>query len=265
MWAGSAARSILASARVHVSLTVVDNVSKRSGELGGYLPAGTEIIRSPRNGGYTGGANLALKDWLSRPETEFCILCSHDLHVTPDAIHEMLAQMQFNPEYAVIEPTIWQQEPKGHMPDAPALREVKWATGACLMLRRSSVQGIYFDERFGSYVEDVDFCLRVSDAGHKIGWATRAVAWELGSTSTTAGVRVKANTIRLEAKRNGLKGFVCATSSLALWGLRFGIATCMLWRPRDRRVASRRECVECFRALAAVVQPGLWKCLSQCN
>lgn len=258
-WAASAARSIMGSGDVNVKLTVIDNVSERSGELVGWLPKGTRVIRSSRNGGYAGGANMALRDWLAESDgPEFCAIVAHDLHVTPDAFQEMLALLRTGPELGVVGPVIWQHEPKGIFPDASQLRELEWATGACLMLRRSAVEGIFFDENFGSYVEDVDFCLRVADAGHKIGLATRAVAWELGSASPAAGVAVKANTIRLGTKRRGLKGFVVAFIILVSWALRFGVAACLVWRPKERRVASWRECCECFLALAAVANPVFW-------
>src|SRR6202043_2508544 len=112
--------------------------------------------------------------------------------------------------------------------------------------------------RFGSYVEDMDFCFQVTDAGHKIGIATHAVAWELGSVSPSAGVMVKANTVRLRAKRGGWRSGVLATASLALMGIRSGLGGFAPWCTRDRRFASRRQSWECFRALAAVVRPGFW-------
>ena len=184
------------------------------------------------NGGYTGGANEALRLWLARPDRpEYCVICSHDLHVLPNTFAIMADLLAAHPEYGVLGPTIWQHESQGPYPfcDDPVM-QVEWASGCCLMLRRSSVTGIVFDEAFGSYVEDVDFCLRVSDAGWKIGRATKAEAWELGSASPRVLTLIRANTVRLKVKRRGFPGSLAAIPSLIVQGVRSGLGGIAPWR-----------------------------------
>ncbi len=48
-------------------------------------------------------------------------------------------------------------------------KEVDWLLGACLMIRRKTLDEIgFFDERFFLYFEDVDLCRRAKNAGWKI-------------------------------------------------------------------------------------------------
>ena len=135
--------------------------------------------------------------------------------------------------------------------------QIEWESGCCLMLRRSSVTGIDFDERFGSYVEDVDFCLRVSDAGWKIGMATKAEAWELGSASPHAMTLVRANTVRLKVKRRGFPGGLAAISSHR--------ARCAIgaWRncalaPRSPEPRLVESVPSMCHSLKLVVRPSFW-------
>lgn len=258
-WAASACRSILESTGIKPIITVIDNLSPQTKKLSSVLPSNIRVIYVSHNGGFTSAANLALQDWVDRMDsTEFCMICAHDLHVKPNAIGEMLTQLHLNPEYGIVNPTIWQHEPKGHYRDPMPLKTTEWASGACLMLRRQSVQDVRFDERFGSYCEDVDFCLAVSDRGWKIGLATRAVAWELGSVSSRAGIMVKANTIRLQVKRAGILSGIWALVILMTGGIRALISSIMLWRKRQKRRDSFKQFNESMRAILTVLNPKFW-------
>jgi GT2 family glycosyltransferase len=170
----------------------------------------------------------------------------------------MLALLKSDARYGVVGPVLGRQGPKTPEVNAPPVQEVEWASGACLVLRRSAVKGIFFDEQFGSYIEDIDFCLRVSDAGYKIGRAKRAMAWDLGSISPTAGERCEVNHVRLMAKRGGWKGALAAAAVLLLNCVRFGLASLAVWRPRDRRRASRLSFRDHSRAVVALVGHGQW-------
>jgi len=259
-WAASAVNTILVSEGVQVELTVIDNPSERSVLLRSALPDTVEIVWRARNDGYTGVANEALRLWQARPDRpEYCVICSHDLHGRPDTFAIMADLLAADPEYGVLGPTVWRDESRGHYPFcADPLLQVEWVPGCCLMLRRSSATGIVFDEAFGSYVEDVDFCLRVSDAGWKIGLATKAEAWELGSASPRAMTLVRANTVRLKVKRRGFPGGLAAISSLIVQGVRSGLGGIALWRPGPQRRDSSNRCRACASALSLVVRPSFW-------
>lgn len=259
-WAGSAARSVLSSEGVDVALTVIDNPSDRSAELHSHLPVDVEVVHRAVNSGYAGGANEALRRWRSDGDpAEFCVLCSHDLHVCPDALAIMADTLAAHPDYGILEPTIWQGAPRGPLPGTHApIQPVDWATGCCLMLRRDAVANIDFDGSFQSYVEDVDFCLRVRDAGWKVGLATRAVGWELGSATPRAEALVKANTVRLRAKRRGRVGGAAAVASLVGDSARSALGGIAGWRPSTSRTASRRRLRASLEALTLIARPSFW-------
>ena len=243
-----------------MELTVLDNLSKRSRELAHLLPPNVRIIYSKKNSGYTGGANLGLELWRSKEaNAAYGVICSHDLHVEPDTFRKMLNVLEMHPEFGIVGPALWEHEPKGPYPDSLPLRSVAWVSGCCLMLRRSAVEGISFDESFASYVEDVDFCLRVSDTGHQIGRVNGAVAWGFGSVSPRAGQSVKANVVRLHAKRNGRMRGVLAVVQLASDWMQMPVG-----RPRPLETTippsriPRTGALECFRAVTTVCRPSFW-------
>lgn len=194
-WLLAAAKTIKASKPV-VRLIVVSN----SGPID--VPGATVIV-TERNGGYAGGANIAIQHWLFGSEP-FAVIGSHDLHVQPDTFHLLLKGMARDPELGIAAPA---------MPDAGHGESFggeycRWVSGQCLLLRRECIQEIgLFDERFSSYVEDVDISLRAWDAGWKVGIVREAWAHGLGSalTSRTDVLhRQWANVVGLKRKRGGL-------------------------------------------------------------
>jgi hypothetical protein len=68
--------------------------------------------------------------------------------------------------------------------DAP--RQVAWATGACLMLRRRALDEIgLLDEGFFMYEEDLDLCLRLGRAGWEIVYLPGVRTSHVGEASPT--------------------------------------------------------------------------------
>ena len=77
--------------------------------------------------------------------------------------------------------------------------------GAALYRRSAVLAGGGFDERFGTYLEDVDLGLRLRLAGWSCRWEPRAVAHHAGGGSTAAlrhgpGAWVERNTLLLAAR-----------------------------------------------------------------
>lgn len=270
-WCAAAATSILASRGVAVEVTVVDNGDSGIPKLADCLPPTCRIIRTGTNRGYTGGANAALADWRARfSEGELCVIASHDLHVLPDTLARLVNVASAHPGSGVVAPAlleprlvtggVWRKGRATLVPSEHGDEEVvqrDWASGTCLMLRRACVDSVgSFDESLGSYVEDVDYCLRAGDEGWKVLVATTAHARGLGTTSTRSLEYITANTVLLNTKRQGLRGaatsmgrfaWLCATSFAA------GVAP---WRTRDRRAESRLHATRRTAALAGLVRSG---------
>jgi GT2 family glycosyltransferase len=66
------------------------------------------------------------------------------------------------------------------------VREVPFLSGACLMVRRRAISDVGpLDERFRMYTEDVDWCMRMREAGWSIVFLPTATITHLGGKSTT--------------------------------------------------------------------------------
>jgi len=53
--------------------------------------------------------------------------------------------------------------------DSDRIREVEWVTGACLLVRRETIEEVgLLDENFFMYYEDADWCYRMREKGWKV-------------------------------------------------------------------------------------------------
>ena len=197
-WLRSACASILTS-DISVQLRVIDN----SGDVPALDPA-VRVIEAGGNLGFTGGANLALRDWMAG-EAEFCVVGSHDLHVAPGTLALMRRALENDPELGIVGPVL------AHGPEMPepsaGIAEVPWVSGTCMMLRRRCIEQIgLFDERYGSYAEDFDLCYRATRAGWRVALVGSAVAHGLGTAHGGQGSRRLANSVLFDRKFYGLRG-----------------------------------------------------------
>lgn len=257
-WCACAAESLLASRGVSIRVMVVDNGQRTGPPLADLLSPRVRVLRSGGNLGYAGGANIALADWArSFPASPVCLIGSHDLQVGPDTVRELLRRARANQEYGILGPTIevpvegslfrssggvWRRGGAIQLPlgEARGIEERDWASGTCLLIRRDCVNDIgSFDERFGSYVEDVDLCLRANDAGWKVGVVATAVASTVGSASPNGVGLNEANLILLTVKRQGLSRGLIGCMRVLLDGARSLGGSLAPWRNRTRRETSR--------------------------
>jgi GT2 family glycosyltransferase len=253
-WCASAVKSVSQSRSVRVQLAVVDNGQTEGPPLSAVLPEGVPILTMSENRGYTGGANAALWDWRSRwPGSEFCVIGSHDLHVSSDTFARLLSAAQENPSFGIFAPAlvapfefgggVWTGENAraARVSDERGLVERDWVSGACLVLRAACIDQVGgFDERFGSYFEDVDLCLRARDAGWKVGVVMEATAWGLGCGSEEAPLLLEANSVLLAFKRGGMIRGTRALVRLVAWTARCALGVVSFWRPGERRRMSRQ-------------------------
>lgn len=262
-WLRSAIDSVRASTEVDVRVTVIDN----SGDLRAEdLPAGVELVTPETNGGYTGGANAALADVRRRmPAATELVVASHDLHVAPSTLATLRRALEDDPALGVVGPRLsapavscggtWDGT-RARMRDVPGSTAPDWVSGTLLMLRRECIDDVgWFDTTFGSYCEDVDYCLRAGDAGWEIGVVTEAEAWGLGSAAGVVQDRIERNLVRLSVKRSGRRRIVPILAGRAgplvrALGVGVGVG---LHRPSVRRRA-RANIVPHARNLASTAQ-----------
>jgi GT2 family glycosyltransferase len=186
-WCAESVVSLLAQRDVETRVAVINN--------GGVLdlPAQVEVIESGGNVGYTGGANMGLQRGLGT-SAPFILVGCHDVRLTPGSLRAMLDLLRSDPGLGIVGPVL---DGAGGTE-----RDLDWISGTALLLRREVAERVQFDERWGSYVEDVDFCFRTRDLGWRVGRAGEAHAITCGSVdSAAAGHLMHSNTLVLFVRR----------------------------------------------------------------
>jgi N-acetylglucosaminyl-diphospho-decaprenol L-rhamnosyltransferase len=243
-WCEESVSSLTTSEGVDVDITVVHN----GGEIP-QLPNTTKLIVPDHNLGFTGGANLGIRELLNT-DAEYVLIASHDLIVEPNTLSGMVATAQRHERCGIVGPRY--SEPKHdrcriEFDDGDTIVDA-WI-GACLLLKRACVEDVgEFDERFGSYLEDIDYCYRARD----LGWEVRVapvVADTLGTQSDRVHAIATANWTLFHLKRapslrdrtrlrlRMLSGYVRALlSSKAPWRSRAQRDRSAVYRDEWRRV-----------------------------
>ncbi|MBI2984526.1 MAG: glycosyltransferase family 2 protein [Candidatus Kerfeldbacteria bacterium] len=186
---------------------VVDNDS-RDGSVGmvrQQFPA-VQVIASPKNVGFAAGMNIGL----ARATGRVVLLLNPDVAIFHQAVATLIDYLDTHPQVGLAAPklinpdgttqlscyrfpNIWtpllRRTPLGRFPagrrtlrrylmsdwDHQDNRAVGWVLGACMLIRRTSLERIGpFDERFFLYFEDVDLCRRMWQAGWEVHYAASA-------------------------------------------------------------------------------------------
>lgn len=178
-----AAASALASIGVQVSVTMVDN--------GSDVPVRSRpevsLVRSEHNLGVAAGRNLGA----GGATAPFVCFLDSDAALDPDCLAALVRALD-DPGVALAAPVFHGYRPEHTAGRAPTLgrklaraagvtstyaaslgagpvRAVDFSIGACQLVRRDAFLEIGgFDERYFYGPEDVDLCLRLADAGHRV-------------------------------------------------------------------------------------------------
>jgi GT2 family glycosyltransferase len=208
------------------------------------------VVRSGGNLGYAGGANLGVADWLSGP-ADLCVVACHDVTLDVAALETMVAAARQHPDYGVLAPTPRENVAAGPIvARADGMSDVTWASGTCLLLRRTCIEQIgSFDPDFGSYGEDIDLCVRVRRAGWKVGIVDRASAAGTGSVEPRFRTQMYVNQVRLRAKHAGVPA---ATKMLLAFPALAALDAARWMLRRDEKLLRRAQ--GRIRAIPAAVQ-----------
>lgn len=153
-----------------------------------------EVISIPKNLGFCGGYNFALK----QVQAEFYVLLNSDVEVTEGWLSPLLAAFDDN-KVGAAQPKILSYREKQKFEYAGAAggfidflgypfcrgrvfnsieqdhqqyddtRNVFWATGACIMIRSQLFHSLgAFDESFFAHMEEIDLCWRLNRSGFKV-------------------------------------------------------------------------------------------------
>jgi N-acetylglucosaminyl-diphospho-decaprenol L-rhamnosyltransferase len=236
-----------------IDVVVVDNASPtESLSVLDGLPVHT--IALERNGGFAHGCNVGWRSGTGR----YVLLLNPDATMAPDAVRRLVRELDEHPEAGAAAPRI--VEPDGELDLSlrrfPRLRstfaqalflhrvfpeaswtdevvrdhdaytqsaEVDWVSGACVLLRRSTLEEIGgLDEEYFHYCEDIDLCRSIWAAGKTIRYVPDAVAVHEGGASAprTALLPVLAAArIRYARKHRGRVGAELERAGVALGAL----------------------------------------------
>ncbi len=184
---------------------------------------GARVVTTFRNRGFAGGVNWALP-WCRAP---FVFLLNPDARLVDEQIPELVSILEVNPRIGAVGPRItnskgvrypscrrfprpwtfvlvrsalsrfpgaWRERNRYFMEDVPENEEmdVNWLSGSALILRKEALEDLGgLDERFFLYMEEVDLCKRLDQAGWSVRYAPRCtVMHDDGSASVSAGLKV---------------------------------------------------------------------------
>lgn len=256
-WCAASTRSLLASEGVTLDVSVVDN---GGGRLSGLLPMDVRVIPTGRNLGFAGGANRAIADWQARyPSGRWLLIGSHDLQVERHSVQLLVEAAAAHPNFGILAPLVEGREHRIPHPYSKlkvgTVVPSDWLSGTCMLIRRECIEHLGgFEEAFGSYVEDVELCLRAQDAGWSVGVVMGCSARGLGSADELARDRlIAANSVLLARRRGGRRAGANATVRLAGLAVRHGAAGIWPGRPANARRRSRYLLAVDVHALGRVV------------
>jgi GT2 family glycosyltransferase len=167
------------------------------------------LIEAGTNLGYAGGNNLGLRHALEQG-AEWVVLINNDATVAPDVIQGFEKAARARPRAGMLAgkvyfadrpQTIWfagqrvntllgySGRPRGYgRLDGERYRRVQptgRAVGALMAVSAGAIASVgLLDEDLFAYVEDVDWALRIRDAGWEVVFASEAHAWHRVSAST---------------------------------------------------------------------------------
>ncbi|MDX5346171.1 MAG: glycosyltransferase family 2 protein [Hymenobacteraceae bacterium] len=165
------------------------------------------LIRHEVNLGFCGGYNEALK----QVNSKFYVLLNSDVEVTPNWAQPVIELMEQDEQIAACQPKIKAfhqpdyfeyagagggyidslgypfcrgrifddlEKDKGQYND---VREVFWATGACMFVRASAYQELGgLEENFFAHMEEIDLCWRFHNAGYKVYYCGKSEVYHVG-------------------------------------------------------------------------------------
>lgn len=187
---------------------VVDNCSSdESAEMVAQEFPEVTLIRAPANNGYSAGNNLGLRafGFPEHPQARHAMLLNPDTVVPADALHRMVAFADAHADIGVVGPRLILPDgtldkacrrsfptpevsfyrlaglsklfPKSKRfgrynmtyLDEHAQADVDSVVGACMLVRAEAIQKAgLLDEQFFMYGEDLDWCLRLKQAGYRV-------------------------------------------------------------------------------------------------
>ena len=260
-------RSLRASVYPVRRVYVVDNGSRDgSPEMVRTEFPEVELLRMPGNVGFARANNAAF----ARSDADALLLLNPDARLAPGALGALTAELDADETIGVAGPVLvgWdggvqyeggRRDPSvlgefgnithlnARLPrsvlgrylmnewDHRSSRDVQVVSGACMLLRRSALDGRLFRSDFYMYGEDVELCQRLRDAGWRVRYvATAEVLHKGAASSRRARTRMRVAGVlsmaQLLSRRRGAFVAACYLAMVPLaWPL--GAVLRLAWPP----------------------------------
>ena len=202
-------KSLEACTYKNKTIFFIDNGSKDgSGDKIALEFPEINYIKNENNEGFTGANNKALKVILEQ-NFEYVLLLNNDTQVNPNFLSLLEARMSYDKNLAATQPlilnlpdnnTIWnaggsfnsffclfKTRHKGmvYNPDLKIKTLTEWISGCCILVRVSVVKKVgLLDDRFFAYFEDVDWSIRMTNLGYKLGVVPESIIYHYSSGSS---------------------------------------------------------------------------------
>lgn len=189
-------------------VSVLDNGSDdpQPAGFGDGLPMPLDVSRIAPNRGYAGGMNVQIAQALADADADLLLLLNADARLEPDTLTRMVQRLQDDPQLGGLSPRIldsgtgkpWFVGGTLQIAKARAmhLQEARigsgldldggFVSGCVFLVRRAVLEKIRgFEESYFMYMEDVDMCLRIQQAGWKLAVDLDALAYHAVSKGRT--------------------------------------------------------------------------------
>ncbi len=168
----------------------------------------TTLLNNEANLGFATAINKGIVQAMKDHTITHVLLLNNDLTLSFGSLTQLALVMTQDPRVGIVSPilhhaggydwggkyNIWSGMVKHkNWPNKPkTIQSVSHVAGAAMLLSRQVVEAVgVFDERFFMYYEDLDYCLRTTQAGFTINIIPDVVAEHLVSSSTNTYQRTK--------------------------------------------------------------------------
>ncbi len=173
-----------------------------------------KIVRHPDNWRFSRGNNAALP----HATGDLVMLLNNDVEVPPGWLRPLVATMTTHDDVGAVQPKLLQYDDRGRFEYAGGAggyldrlgypftrgrlvdtleadrgqyddaRDIFWATGAALLLRRSALDKVgLLDERFEMHMEEIDLCWRLQRHGYRVRVQPQSTVYHIGGASLPQG------------------------------------------------------------------------------
>jgi len=153
------------------------------------------IIVNDKNYGYTGGNNIGMQYSRSHWQPDYHLILNNDTVVAPDFLNGMVETAESDADIGIVGPAIYNYDfperiiygggklnmwtgKAGHIAPHDESRDVDCVSGCCLLIKDTVAQKVgVLDESYFCYWDDIDYCVRVREAGFRVVYCSPSKIW----------------------------------------------------------------------------------------